>query len=53
MKIDCFEQPSLEFWLFWTAIIGSFVRIYVNVRGKYFLKLLINIYFNNSLNNKK
>ena len=35
------------------TIIGSFVHIYVNVHGKYFLKVLINIYFNNILNKKQ
>ena len=53
LKFDFFEQPSSAVGLFFTTIIGSFVRIDVNVRGKYFLKVLINIYFNDILNNKQ
>ena len=52
-KFDYFERPSSAFGLFLKAIIGSFVSMYVNVRGKYFLKVLINIYCDNSLNNKQ
>ena len=51
LKFDYFKQPSSEIWLFETAIIGSYVHIYINVRGKYFLKLLINRYFSQTLNN--
>ena len=56
-------SPVFEIWLFWMGVIGSFtfltaaigssVLIYLNLLGKYFLKVLINIYFNNSLNNKQ
>ena len=49
LEFDCFERPSLSVRLFETAIIDSYIRIYVNVRGKSFLKALINIYFNKSL----
>ena len=52
-----------ETWLFWTgvvrsltvlmAIIGNFVRICINVRGKFFLSVYQYIYFNNSLSNKQ
>ena len=33
LKFDCFERPSSAVWLFLTAIIGSYICIYLNVRG--------------------
>ena len=53
LKFDFFERLSLAFWLFETATIGSCVWIYLNVHGKKLLRVLINIYFNISLNNNK
>ena len=52
LKFDCFEQPVLVVWMFKTAFIGSYLLIHVNVRGKFFLDVLISIYVNDSLNNK-
>ena len=52
LKFNCFERLSLSVWLFSKAIIGSFLWIYVNARGKYILKVLINTHFNNSLKEK-
>ena len=53
MKFDCFEWSSSSVWLFWIVVIGGLVRKYVNGCGKYILKVLINLYFNNILNNKQ
>ena len=53
LKFDFFEWPSSAVGLFLMAIIGSDVRIHVNVRGKYFRNVIINTYFNKSLNKKQ
>ena len=40
-KFDCFELPSSAVCLFKTAIIGSFVRVYVNLHSEYLLNVSI------------
>ena len=41
LEFDCFERTSLAVLLLLMSIIVSDVRIYVSVRGKYFLKVLV------------
>ena len=38
LKFDCFKWPYLAVGLFLTYSIGSFILLYENARGKYFLE---------------